>query len=202
MNACTGSNIAVILAGGQSRRMGRDKLKLLYENETLLQRAARLYSEHFDKIYLSVGDSGKYADAGIESIEDIYRGCGPMAGLHAALLRTGADGIFLMAADLPFANPETARFITKRGQGRDACIIKTETGHYEPLFGYYAKTMLPRAQEALEAGMYSMIGLYRNSDVCFIGAAELGDLWRENMLLNVNSPKDYEKAVSFENSLF
>jgi molybdopterin-guanine dinucleotide biosynthesis protein A len=199
MNTHTGLDIAVILAGGQSRRMGRDKLKLPYKSETLLQHAARIYSAHFDRVCLSVNDSGKYADSGIELIEDIYRGCGPMAGLHAALFRTGADGIFLVAADLPFANPEAARFITRRGRGRDACIIKTEAGYYEPLFGYYARSMLPRAQEALEAGMYSMSELYRNADVCFIGAAELGDLWRENMLLNINSPRDYEEAVFFEN---
>jgi molybdopterin-guanine dinucleotide biosynthesis protein A len=189
-------DIVVILAGGQSRRMGRDKLGLPYRDATLLEYSARLYSEHFDRVYLSVGDAGKYADLGIECIEDIFRGCGPMAGLHAALLKIGADGIFLMAADLPFAAPETARFIMRRGRGHDACIIRKENGDYEPLFGYYAKTMLPRAQKALEMGLYPMTALYRDSDVCFIGVAEFGDLWHENLLLNINSPKDYEKAVS------
>jgi molybdopterin-guanine dinucleotide biosynthesis protein A len=58
--------------------------------------------------------------------------------------------------------------------------------------------MLPRAQEALETGLYAMTTLYRDSDVLFVSAAELGDLWRENMLLNINSPRDYEDAVSFE----
>jgi molybdopterin-guanine dinucleotide biosynthesis protein A len=197
-DTCTGLDIAVILAGGKSSRMGRDKLKLPYKNATLLQHSACLYSEHFDKVYLSVSDGDKYADAGVERIEDVFRGCGPMAGLHAALLWTGADGIFLMAADLPFANPEAARFITRRGRGHDACVIKTESGHCEPLFGYYAKSMLPRAQKALEAGSYAMTVLYRDSDVIFVSAAELGDLWRENMLLNINSPRDYEDAVSFE----
>jgi molybdopterin-guanine dinucleotide biosynthesis protein A len=188
--------IAVILAGGQSRRMGRDKLRLPYGNETFLQRAARLYAGCFDKVCLSVGDGERYADAGIERIEDIFRGCGPMAGLHAALAKTGADGIFLLAADLPFANPEAARFLTRRGRGHDACIIRTDAGHYEPLFGYYAKSMLPRAQKALEAGNYAMAALYEGADVRFVAASELGDLWRENMLRNINSPEDYEKALA------
>jgi molybdopterin-guanine dinucleotide biosynthesis protein A len=173
--------------------MGRDKLMLPYGNETLLERAARLYSGRFDKVYLSVGDNAKYACLNIERIEDVYRGCGPMAGLHAALLKTGADGVFLLAADLPFANPAAARFIAEKGRGRDACILKTGDAHYEPLFGYYARSMLPRAQEALEAGAYSITALYRNADVRFVSVAELGELWREDMLLNVNSPEDYEK---------
>jgi molybdopterin-guanine dinucleotide biosynthesis protein A len=131
----------------------------------------------------------------VERIEDVFHGCGPMAGLHAALLKTEAEGIFLLAADLPFANPEAARFITRQGRGHDACIIKTDD-RCEPLFGYYAKSMLPRAQEALAAGLYSMTVLFRDSDVRFIGTAELGDLWRENMLFNINSPEDYEKAIA------
>jgi molybdopterin-guanine dinucleotide biosynthesis protein A len=193
MNAFAGLDVAVILAGGRSRRMGRDKLTLPYGNETLLQRAARIYSGYFDKLYLSVGDSAKYADTDIERIEDLFRDCGPMAGLHAALLKTNAAGVFLIAADLPFANPMAARFITERGRGRDACILKTDDGHCEPLFGYYAKSMLSHAQKALEAGIYSMTALYRHADVRFVSVAELGDLWRENMLFNINSPEDYER---------
>jgi molybdopterin-guanine dinucleotide biosynthesis protein A len=199
MNACAGLDIAVILAGGRSRRMGRDKLELPYRNETLLQRAARLYADFFDKVYLSVGDSEKYADVDVERIVDVFRGCGPMGGLHAALSKTGADGIFLLAADLPFASPAAARFIARRGSGHDACILRTDGGHYEPLFGYYAKSMLPRAQKALDAGAYSMTGLYEGANVRFVGAAELGGLWRENMLLNINSPADYAKALEANN---
>jgi molybdopterin-guanine dinucleotide biosynthesis protein A len=175
--------------------MGRDKQELPFGNETLLRRAARLYSGCFDKVYLSVNSSEKYADAGVERIEDIFPGCGPMAGLHAALLKTGAEGVFLLAADLPFANPAAARFIMRRGRGRDACIIRTDDGYCEPLFGYYARKLLPRVREALATGIYTMTSLYRDSDVRFIGIAELGDLWCENMLLNINSPEDYERAL-------
>ncbi|MDR2132281.1 MAG: molybdenum cofactor guanylyltransferase [Clostridiales Family XIII bacterium] len=190
------SDIAVILAGGRSRRMGRDKLKLPYGNETLLQRATRLYAARFDKVYLSVGEGEKYADAGIERIEDVFRGCGPMAGLHAALLKTGAEGIFLLAADLPFANPEAALFIARQGRGCDACVVRTGDGYLEPLFAYYAKSMLPRAQKALEAGTYAMTELYEGADVRFIAPSELGGLWSDNMLRNINVPADYEKAVA------
>ena len=116
--------------------------------------------------------------------------------MHAALLKTKAEGIFLLAADLPFANPEAALFIMRLGKGRDACVIKTDDGYCEPLFGYYARSMLPRAQEALAAGVYAMTTLYRKADVRFIGPAELGDLWRANMLRNVNAPEDYEKALA------
>ena len=195
MDACTASDIAVILAGGRSRRMGRDKRALPFGNETLLLRAVRLYSGCFDRVYLSVSGDEKHIDADVDRIEDIFRGCGPLAGLHAALLKTNAEGIFLLAADLPFANPEAARFIAQQGRGRDACIIKTDDGHCEPLFGYYARSILPRVQEALAAGVYAMTTLYRDADVRFIDAAELGDLWHENMLLNINSPEDYERAI-------
>jgi molybdopterin-guanine dinucleotide biosynthesis protein A len=173
--------------------MGRDKLALPCGDETLLERVVRLFSACFDKVCLSVGDGAKHAHPDIECIEDVFRGCGPMAGLHAALLKTEAAGIFLLAADLPFANPEAARFIARLGKDRDACMLKTDDGHCEPLFGYYAKSMLPRARAALEAGTCSLTALCRNADLRFVSVAELGNLWREDMLLNVNSPADYEK---------
>ena len=79
MDACTGLDIAVILAGGRSRRMGRDKPELPFGDETLLRRAVRLYSGCFDRVYLSVSGGEKHVDAGVERIEDVFRGCGPMA---------------------------------------------------------------------------------------------------------------------------
>ncbi len=80
---------AVILAGGKSSRMGRDKLCLDFGGLSLLESAVRRFGAYFDKVVVSVGDLSKYPDIKAEKVEDIYKESGPMSGLHAAMKKYG-----------------------------------------------------------------------------------------------------------------
>ena len=184
---------AVILAGGKSRRMGRDKLELTVGGKTLLESDLQRFSEVFDDVYLSVGDAQKYPGIHMRRIVDIYPGAGPMSGLHAALSTLECDGIFLVAADLPFACPHAAKRIIELCGESDACIIKLPDGKLEPLFGYYRKTLLPLSEEALKSGENRMDKLLLRARTRFIDPSELGELWDEEIMLNINCPEDYEK---------
>ena len=91
--------VAVILSGGQSRRMGRDKGTILFENEeTLIARLVRRYGAEFDGVYVSVNEAGRFDTAGAPELVDLRPGQGPMAGLETAFARTDADLVFLTAA--------------------------------------------------------------------------------------------------------
>ncbi len=187
---------AVILAGGRSRRMGRDKLRLVYGGETLLELAVRRFSAVFDRVYLSVGEADKYPEIGCERAVDLYPGCGPMAGLHAALLKTPDEGVFLAAADLPFADPQAALKIASLCGDSAAALLTDETGRLEPTFGYYKKELLPAAERLLQAGRYKMLALFDEAPLRRVTHGELGALWRDGMLDNINYPEDYEKLVN------
>ncbi len=71
---------AVVLAGGESRRMQRDKLALRFNGETLLASAVRRFSQSFDEVWLSVADPKKYGDIKAPRVADIYKGCARWAG--------------------------------------------------------------------------------------------------------------------------
>jgi len=183
----------VILAGGKSKRMGRDKLELFHDGHTLLESAVSRFSKEFDEVYLSVADAEKYPDIKADRIVDIIPGAGPLSGLHAALNNLPSDGVFLVAADLPYASPLAAKRLIELSAGRDACIVKLPDGRLEPLFGFYRKTLLPRCEEALKSGNNRMTVLYEDADVRYVGPDELGPLWDEALIMNVNFPEDYEK---------
>lgn len=189
---------AVILAGGKSSRMGRDKTQLLYRGQTLLAGAVERFSAVFDRVYLSVGDPEKYPDIAAERVVDIYPGCGPMAGLHAALLKTPDDGVFLAAADLPFSSPEAALRIIELCGGCASAVIVSSDGRFEPAFGYYTKALLPVIEAALGSGSYRMMQLFDALPCRKISPAELGMLWREDMLDNLNYPEDYTRLLGTE----
>ena len=183
----------IILAGGKSRRMGRDKLALTVGGQTLLEAAVARFSAVFDSVCISVAEQDKYPGIAAGRIADIYPGCGPLSGLHAALLATMDDAVFLVAADLPFSDPHAAKEIMRLRGDADVCIIKREDGYIEPLFGCYGRSILPVCEAALLAGEYKMTALLSRLDTRYISERDLGAHWDGRLLLNVNYPEDYEK---------
>jgi len=126
---------------------------------------------------------------------DVLPGAGPLSGLHAALkLLPGEEGVFLVAADLPFACPKAAKRIIELCGKKEACVIRLPDGKLEPLFAYYRKTLLPICEEVIESGDYRMSEVIMRTDTLFVAPRELGALWDERLILNINHPEDYEKV--------
>ena len=187
---------AVVLAGGASRRMGRDKLLLEVDGLTLLEAAVNRFKEEFADVCVSVAENGKYPQIKAREIVDVRRGAGPLSGLHAALanLRHDHDGVFVVAADLPYSSPKAALRIIELCGDHDACIIRLANGNIEPLFGYYKKTLLPLCEEALSSGDNRMSEVLYKADTRFIPPEELGELWNEKLIFNINYPDDYSRV--------
>ena len=191
-----GANVAaVILAGGKSRRMGRDKLALSIDGRTVLESAVNRFAGEFEDVYISVADANKYPEVTLRRIVDILPGAGPLSGLHAALSSLSCDGVFLIAADLPFSCPRAARRIIELCGNKEASAVRLPDGKLEPLFGCYRKTLLPQCFNMIESGDYRMTELLLNADTRFVSPGELGELWDEKLILNINRPEDFDKAA-------
>ena len=185
----------VILAGGKSRRMGFDKLSLPLGGRTLLEAAVSRFGDEFEDVYISVADAGKYPDIEARRIVDILPGAGPLSGLHAALTELHCGGVFLVAADLPFSSPRAAKRIIELCAGKEAAVLELPNGMLEPLFGYYSASLLRLCVDAIESGEYKLAGILRVADTRFVRVEELGALWDEKMILNINRPEDFDKAA-------
>lgn len=184
----------IILAGGKSSRMGRDKLLLPFEGEGLLERAVRRYSAHFSSVFVSVADPAKYPAFSDMLLPDLHPGRGPLSGLEAGLLR--ADGpVFLTAADMPFSSPEAALklhgFLSDEAE---LCVLTDAEGRPEPLFGWYRPSLLPRLQARMAEGRNSLQPLFSAVPHRFVSLSELG-CGDGSLLLNVNDPEEYERLL-------
>jgi len=186
---------AVILAGGASRRMGSDKLALRYGGETLLESAVRRFEGHFDSVYLSLADASKYPGIGALRVTDLFPSCGPIGGLHAALETAEGEGVFLVAADMPFSDPLAALRVIELCGDHDACVMTDAAGRPEPLFGYYKKAIGPVVEGQIAGGRYKIAGFFPKIRLRMVKPAELGALWSGELLMNVNRPEDYEKLI-------
>jgi molybdopterin-guanine dinucleotide biosynthesis protein A len=182
----------VILAGGQSRRMGRDKLQLTLAGETLLDRALRRWGEAFPRVLVSVAGPERFPELGDRRVFDAFPGAGPLAGLHAGLLRAGED-VFLTGADMPFASPEKALALASLCGEADACCLTDDAGRWEPLFAFYRPAVLPKAEALLSSGRRSMGALLASVRLREVRPAELGEGPDSLLTRNVNNPEDYEK---------
>lgn len=185
---------AVILAGGMSRRMGRDKAALPFGEETMLSHLVHTYQPHFDLTAVSLNEAGRFDTAGAMEVVDRHPGDGPMAGLEAAFLDTGADVIFLTGTDLPFGDPALALYLVQQLGDHDICLIRSDKGP-EPLFAVYSSRCLPAIRKALEEGRRSMYSVIGQMDTLELSAEKLTQFDIGRILSNVNDPEEYAKAL-------
>ena len=108
------SRAAYLLAGGKSTRMGENKAFIDFRGQTLLDRALATLRAVCDSVTI-VGDPSTFASYS-PVIPDLFPGCGPLAGIHAALTHSSAELNIMLAVDMPFVSAELLRFLLQRGR--------------------------------------------------------------------------------------
>ena len=126
---------AAILAGGLSSRMGREKALLPFQGVPLITRIASLLRPLFPDLTVVTANPEVARAAGCPSVADVYPGCGPLGGIHAAL---GEDTrpCLVVACDLPFLNAAFLRHLCGLWNGHDA-VVPFSDGGPEPLQAVY-----------------------------------------------------------------
>ena len=118
--------LGAVLAGGESRRFGRDKASEALHGEPLAARAARTLASVFEDVVI-VSSSKPATGDPWRRVPDLRQGCGPLAGLEASLVHAeaeGWDGVFLLACDLPLVTTHLVRAVVDALGSADAAIAK------------------------------------------------------------------------------
>lgn len=147
---------AVILAGGRSTRMGRDKAVLRVSGERLIDHAIHFLRPLFPEILVAVGTRRLKLPRGARAVRDRFsgpdrRGAGPTAGIDAAFSATRRRFLFVMACDMPAASSALVRLLwdaARRGRG----AVPEGPGGTEPLFGFYRRDAACALERLLRAG--------------------------------------------------
>ena len=146
-----------VLAGGQSRRMGRDKAMLAYRGRPLVEHALGLVREAGCVpvvIAGSRGDLREYAPV----VEDLHPGCGPLSGIGAALAAAAGDSVAFLAVDVPLVPPGLLRLLVERAERTGALVtMPVAGGQAQPLCAVYRRELLGGVTAALEAGDYKVM---------------------------------------------
>ncbi len=189
--------MTIILTGGASRRMGRDKALLDIKGRALVELLAERYSQ-LGEVALSVAGASSFQDIGYKILPDQYPGLGPINGIISAFRQTQAERIFLTAVDLPFGDVELARLLLDRLENYDACLIQRNNGLDEPAFAVYSRSSLEKAENCLMNGRRSFKNLLATLNVRKVREEDLPQFDLSRILFNMNTPDDYKSVVEVD----
>jgi molybdopterin-guanine dinucleotide biosynthesis protein A len=182
----------VILVGGKSRRMGRDKAFLELAGKTLFERVLDLFRANFERILLIGDNADRFSVYGIPIVPDIYSGSS-LGGIYTGLYHAETDYVFAASCDLPFPSEVVLRYLCDLRDGYDAVVATTADG-YEPLFALYSKSCLGPIRTLIESGDYCAFAYFHLVRVRYVPYAELSPLDRDrNAFVNVNTPEEFIK---------
>ena len=174
-----------------------DKAFLDFRGETLVDRALTVMGEVCDRVTI-VGDPGRFAKYGSTQygpiVADIFPGCGPLAGIHAALVHSPAELNLMLAVDMPFVSKELLAFLFAAATDEDNHAIitvpRTSKG-FQPLCAIYRRDFSTVAEQALRAAKYKIDATFSGVSIRVIEEAELAAAgFSEQSFFNVNTPQD------------
>lgn len=188
----------VVLAGGESRRMGRDKLRLMVGGKPLLTRVCLALASRCDEILVV----GGCAPAGARHVPDLRPGRqGPLAGIEAGLLAARHRAVFVAAGDMPFLTGALAGYLLGLLSGDVPAVVPDFGGRLHPLCAAYEREVRSTASAALDRGTRSVRELLETlPGVRYVREEELRQFGNPELLLaNVNSPEDLDRALKVLN---
>jgi len=178
---------AVILAGGASRRMGRDKATLVVDGKTLVERVSTAVATRCAPVFVVAAPGQALPELDAVVLRDEVRGVGPLLatarGLRAAA-SAGLDRAFVCAVDMPYLTADLIDDLLVAGGGLSAEVVLPWDGRDHYLAGIYRTCLADRADELVAAGVRSMRALVQTCDTQRIVMPQ------RRALANVNSPTD------------
>jgi len=180
-------SIAVIMAGGKSSRMQRDKALIPFgKYDSLAQFQYVRLSEIFSTVYISA-KSNKF-NFEVNIIEDNYKTSSPLVALVSIFETLEVEEVFVLSVDSPFVSQEViAQLYAKATTSADVIIASSQQG-LEPLCAIYKRTILKQAYEAIEANNHRLQALINSVETLVV------TIENDEVFLNLNYPSEYEEA--------
>ena len=191
---------AIVLAGGNSTRMGQNKALLKIGEKTLIELVVETLHKIFDEIIVVTNNPEKYA-----MLKDVRfeRDCietpvkNSLVGLYTGLIQAKNDRGFVVACDMPFLNEELIKYLIE-SLGEEDLLIPFIEGHYQPLHAIYNKTCLDIMRNMIINGNYKIIDFYDDVDTIKVheGIVRKYDPVLKSFM-NINTKEVYNNLDAF-----
>mgnify|MGYP001180838605 FL=1 len=193
----------VLLAGGNSRRMGEDKRYLVVGEQTLLERGLAVLRSIFQEVLVVIAQDSPPLDVDVRVVRDLVPDCGSLGGLYTGLTQATTPYIFVVACDMPFLDPAVITQFTSRRASADIVMAKL-AARLHPMHALYGKRCLPVVDQMIQARQLKIQGMVSHSSlrVRYVTEADLLTIDPFGRSFhNVNTPADLEVARSLLSQL-
>lgn len=160
--------VGVILAGGKSSRMGTNKALRELDGLPLIAHVARTMQHVFKRVLIVADDAEPYRFLRLPIYPDIFKDSGPLGGIHAGFVYSGAKSIFVAACDTPFISGALLEYII----------------HYP----------MPYIQQALEANQLQLKKVLHHLKAAEVPITNELPFFHPLLLKNFNTPADFEPS--------
>ena len=190
----------IVLAGGLSRRLGRDKAVEPIRGEPLIARVIGRLDSLTDETVVVVNNEARGDELPLPSTAatavDIYPDSGSLGGIYTGLTAARNDWCIAVGCDMPFLNTELLAHMLTLRQGYDA-VVPVLGGYPEPTHAAYSKVCLPHIERRLKAGRLKIAGFFDDVRVKFVSEQEVEAFDAERLsFFNVNTPEDLTRALA------
>jgi molybdopterin-guanine dinucleotide biosynthesis protein A len=170
--------------------MGANKALLEFRGGTLLERALAVIGHVCPRVAM-VGDPAQLSNYG-SVVADVYSGCGPLAGIHAALVHSSAELNLMLAVDMPFVSESLLSYLFSAAEESGAVVTVPQTRKgLQPLCAVYRREFADAADLALRAGKYKIDATFAGVSIRIIEEGDLAKAgFSERNFFNVNTPED------------
>jgi molybdopterin-guanine dinucleotide biosynthesis protein A len=190
----------VILAGGMSTRLGRNKALEPLAGQPLIGRVLTLLSSLTDESVVVVNDEHRAAELPLPTdalvAVDVYPDSGSLGGIFTGLQAANGEWALVVACDMPFLNPSLLSRMLELSDGYDV-VVPILDGRPEPTHALYSKVCIPHMEERLQQGKLKITGFYEHVRVRYITESEVDRLDPGRLsFFNVNTQDDLDRAKS------
>jgi molybdopterin-guanine dinucleotide biosynthesis protein A len=180
----------IILSGGKSSRMGKNKAFIEIDGVSIIQRIYNLFKTLFSEIVIVTNELELFQNFQAKIYRDLIPDQGVLGGLYTGIYYSSFPHAFCVGCDMPFLNGSVIRYLIEKRKDYDVVVPKTKDG-LEPLHAIYSKNCLDPIRKIMEHKQRKIIDLYPMVKVNIVEESEFRslDLTRESFL-NVNTPEE------------
>ncbi len=184
----------VVLAGGKSKRLGRNKIVEPIGNKSLIERVISNLSQFNNQIIVVTARDSSLPDLGCYSnlrmVQDVIPDKGTLGGIYTGLMLSATDLNLVVACDMPFLNIALLNHMVESAGGYDA-VVPRVNGVLEPLHAVYSKNCLASIKYLIDNNRLSVLDLYPLIKVNYVSEEEIDALDKDHLsFFNVNTEAD------------
>jgi len=186
----------VILAGGASKRYGKDKAFLKIGSARLIDNILQEMKTIFKRVILITNEKIKYEYLEIPMFEDIIKGLGPLGGIYTGLMSIPDQAGFFVACDMPRINGQLVRYMLDI-KGNHKAVVPSVADKIEPLHSIYFQSCLKPIKHLIDSNRRQVRLFYDYIPVRYVKEDEICKFCcPSTAFLNINTPDEFAKIKS------